>query len=116
MVDKLEEFTWCVAPELNIVNQPRINVAKFGDGYEQRAPDGIHNNLRTFDIEITKKNNEITEILDFIKQKNGLIPFAWIIPKLNERVIVKCASWQITLSNITTKINATFTELTGEGS
>lgn len=42
----METFKWKVKPDMKKEFEPRVKSVKFGDGYEQRRPDGINNNLK----------------------------------------------------------------------
>lgn len=42
----METFKWKVKPDMKKEFEPRVKSVKFSDGYEQRRPDGINNNLK----------------------------------------------------------------------
>ena len=44
----MDEFKWRPEDACQINNEPKVRVAKFGNGYEQRAKDGINNQLKTY--------------------------------------------------------------------
>lgn len=109
----LPEFTWCVSPNMTVNEEQRLRVAQFGDGYEQRAPDGINTKLRTFSVSLTRKTNDIFDIINFLRDRGSLEEFIWTIPDEEEIVLVRCTRWSRTLINNATTINATFKEIVG---
>lgn len=113
-VDELPVFDWCVSPDLQVHNEERIIEARFGDGYSQRAKDGIHSLIRTFNVELTRKTEDAKPIIEFLRERGQIEAFRWTIPITNETVIVRCTEWTITIDNTTIKISATFKELVGE--
>ena len=63
---------------------PRVHRISFGDGYEQRAVNGI-NNLEE-DYRLTFRNRtkeEIDDIIAFLDNKAGVTPFNFTIPDSN---------------------------------
>lgn len=60
---------------------PRVRTVAFGEGYEQRAADGINNNLQTWDITFSKRTDtEIEAILAFLTLAGGVSSFDWLPP------------------------------------
>jgi len=84
--------------------KPRVLVAKFGDGYEQRVRDGINNVQRTFSI--TFKNQPkaiIDDIAGYFNSLGGVDNFSFTIPDSNESgseetLKVVCDTWTKTYS------------------
>lgn len=60
----------------------RVIRMNFGDGYSQRAEDGINNENNVW--ELTWENltaDEATDIVTFLKSKRGVESFYWIPPR-----------------------------------
>ena len=84
--------------------KPRVLVAKFGDGYEQRVRDGINNVQRTFSV--TFKNQPkaiIDDIAGYFNSLGGVDNFSFTIPDSNESgseetLKVVCDTWTKTYS------------------
>ncbi len=87
--------------------QHRVNKTQFGDGYAQRAPDGINNKalnwsgIKTGDFETT-----INPIIQFLDDHRGVTPFLWTDPHGNTKKYTcedytatqrRGSYWQITL-------------------
>lgn len=69
---------WGATPSL----EPRIKTAKFGDGYEQRAEDGLNTLLPTWKLTFGKRTQaEAQEIYRwFIANKAHTTAFGWAAP------------------------------------
>lgn len=61
--------------------QPRIKTQTFGDGYEQRAVDGINNINETFTLNYTNRGKEeIDKLIAFLNSKKGVSPISLTLP------------------------------------
>ncbi|MDO6707918.1 phage tail protein [Photobacterium sp. 1_MG-2023] len=89
----LNEFRWMHVRGGKIDEAPRVKTVQFGDGYEQRAPDGLNNNLKTLNYTFRYSHDEITRIRQFLREHGAVQPF--IIYPTDEPVPtkVKCAKW-----------------------
>lgn len=84
--------------------RPRILNVNFGDGYEQRATDGLNPILRRWTVSWTVLNQAKTKLaLDFLREQEGVYPFHWNAPIFqtnetgdleNEQVLVVCKDWR----------------------
>lgn len=91
-----------IRPDKNFssVFKPRVHMVKFGDGYEQRLPDGINSIDQTFSIQFSKRDkDEIDNITAFLESLKGATAFNFTIPDSNssgnERTIkVVCDNFQ----------------------
>jgi len=90
---------------LNKTTQPKVLVASFGDGYEQRAPDGINPLMETFNMSFMKRTrDEIDNIVAFFDLYRGTRAFDLImsdhrvgVAPPNEKVIrVICTNYNQT--------------------
>lgn len=70
-----------VAFPLDDDHEPLINVARFGDGYAQRMPQGLNHDLEknTWTWE-NLSFEEYTAIWDFLKEREGWKPFLYAVP------------------------------------
>ncbi len=75
-----------VQPDKNLsqVGKPTNLVAKFGDGYEQRAANGINaqeeNYTAVFQV---RPKEEIDDIVSFLEVTQGVTPFTLTLPHTN---------------------------------
>jgi len=64
---------------MQVDNEPRVKVAKFGDGYEQRVADGINNDPDSWTISFTQRSGaDIQALYDFMKARGGVEAFDWV--------------------------------------
>jgi len=88
---------------------PKVHLATFGDGYEQRLADGINNIKEEFSVSFqTRPKADIDDIVGYLDSLKGVTAFNFTIPDSNqlsntspdtagERIIkVVCDSFDIT--------------------
>lgn len=90
------EFIW--RPDYNSLTNhvPRVKSIQFGDGYEQRASDGIYNQLLEFDLDFNLRSlREAHAILHFFYARNGTESF-FFTPNAPYAIRKKftCREWQ----------------------
>jgi phage-related protein len=69
---------------LSRVTTPKVHVARFGDGYEQRIAMGLNSLEEKFTL--TFQNREkafIDDVVDFLETKKGVTAFSLIVPDSN---------------------------------
>ena len=63
---------------------PRVLVANFGDGYEQRIADGINTLNEIYNLTFaTRLKEDIDDIVAFLDAKKGVSSFPLILPDSN---------------------------------
>ena len=77
---------------------PKVKIATFGDGYEQRLQDGINSLGESYSVAfVTRTKDDIDDIVLFFDTKRGVVSFDFTIPDSNsggEKTIkVVCASY-----------------------
>ena len=73
-------------PDKSMAKQstPRVLVASFGDGYEQRIADGINTLDETYTLTFaTRLKADIDDIVAFLDLKKGVSSFPLILPDSN---------------------------------
>lgn len=74
-------------------NTLRVLKAKFGDGYEQRAADGINTQEIVWDVAWADLNlDDCDTITDFFVTQGGHSPFYWTPPN-GSAVLWVCDTW-----------------------
>jgi len=69
-------FLWKPSYNISAKHNPRVNVVKFGNGYEQRNQDGLFAGLIQLDITFEKRTEKETRaILHFLKARKGVESF-----------------------------------------
>jgi phage-related protein len=96
----IPNFFWKPSYNSKIENKPRIRYNQFGNGYQQRIPDGLNTSLVEFNVGFENRSElETVSILHFLQQRNGQESFIYNIPtifskslnNLNTRFI--CPDW-----------------------
>jgi|TARA_B110000495_G_C23028839_1_gene612070 phage-related protein len=105
-------------------SKPRVRVAQFGDGYQQRVADGINATEESFSVSFSNRSKaEADDINAFFVLKKGVIAFNFTVPDSNSStndsagspvttVKVICSEWQQSYTQLTgSSISATFTRV-----
>ena len=76
----METFSFC--PRIDPVGtiSQRTLVAQFGDGYAQRAADGINGKQEKWPLEFVGTSDYIAPIRDFLDRHAGYKSFLWTPP------------------------------------
>jgi len=65
-------------------SKPKIHLATFGDGYEQRLADGINSVKETFSVAFqTRTKADIDDIVGYLDSLQGVTAFNFTIPDSN---------------------------------
>ena len=91
----------------------RVLTAQFGDGYSQRAPDGLNAVGKTLTIEWQKLTKaQAQEIEDFFVARGGATAFFYQPPKESAPLKWTCAAWRrVSQSNTAESLSATFDQV-----
>ena len=74
---KVPLFLWKPSYNISTKHNPRVNVVQFGNGYEQRNPDGLFSQLISLDISFEKRTEqEARAILHFLKARKAVESFS----------------------------------------
>lgn len=95
MATNRKTFTWLPEFESQLSEEPKVNVTKFGDGYEQRVAVGINNRAQKWTLQFTMADPDLADIVTFIRARNGLESFYWTTP-MGDSITVVCRSWKST--------------------
>ncbi len=82
--------------------KPRVHLATFGDGYEQRIANGINNLVESYSVSFNNRTKaEIDDIVAFFENKAGVTAFTFTVPDTNESgnevaIKVVCDTWNKT--------------------
>lgn len=94
-------FSSAVQPDkqLSRKNTPRVHLAQFGDGYEQRLQDGINSLKQEISVSFqTRPKAEIDDLVAFFESLNGVTKFRFDLADSNagsstETIKVVCPNW-----------------------
>lgn len=90
----METFAW--APEQqNVAEEVQFRVlsAKFGDGYEQSAGDGLNARESTWSLTFFGRQDRIDAIKDFLDGHAGWRSFLWAPPGQSTAIVVTCKAY-----------------------
>lgn len=104
-------FTWVPLREPVGTVTLRVLKARFGDGYQQTAADGINNKSQTWPIQFRGKAAKIAAIRDFLDARGGGQSFYWT-PPLGAQGYYECTGYTIKpLGAGNYDLNATFEQV-----
>jgi phage-related protein len=88
-----DDFTYQPTFGFSVDHAPRILSAQFGDGYEQRAGDGINTDPETWALVFENEPDvDFTAIMAFFATKLGRTAFTWT-PKGGSQGKYLCKTW-----------------------
>lgn len=110
----MAEFTWAESPGAQLSAEPRLATTRFGDGYEQAAPDGLNPQPEMWSLSFRDCNDVSADaIIAFFKARNGLA-FDWRPPRTTVPRRFVCRRWSRTWNDVGSwDIEATFEERFG---
>lgn len=104
-------FTWTPDAGASSDRAPRIRAAQFGDGYKQRAQDGLNSDLRKRDLVFSVRPlAESQAILAFLEAQGAVTAFDYQHPHDISRKYT-CETWKVTDTEYGLSITATFQEV-----
>lgn len=75
-----------------VAHGPRVRVAQFGDGYEQRVADGINTDMQQWQLMFVKATATIAAIDAQLAGYGGVTRFTWT-PSGRSEIKVVCREW-----------------------
>jgi phage-related protein len=91
-MNMLETFNWAPDSRPSARFQHQVRSAKFGDGYEQVAADGINSETQSWQLSFTGSKERTREILDFLRARKGYQSFYWT-PPFAEKMLFRCTEY-----------------------
>jgi phage-related protein len=89
----MSDFAYDPTYGAQVARAPRVRIAAFGDGYDQRVADGINTNPEDWDVSFVRPKSEIDTIETFLTTKAGVTSFTWT-PYGHSEIRVVCAEWR----------------------
>ena len=97
----MADWVWVESPGTALDEEPRIKTAQFGDGYEQRAPDGINHMAQVHELTFDQVDDLVAnDMIAFLRAQKGYLAFNYV--PLHETVAqrVVCRKWSRSKSGI----------------
>lgn len=109
-----ELFIWVPSYGSAVTTKPNVEVAKFGDGYEQRVGTSINTRARKWEVTFASRPNATADaIVEFLETAGAVQCFAWVPPHGNPGKWV-CREWsEAQTGPYTRTVTATFEEVFG---
>lgn len=87
-------FTWTPDFGGNRDTEPRVTRVQFGDGYEQRVPNGLNTMPAKFNLTFENREEaEKNQIIAFLKARAGVQNFNWTPPGETTPLKFVCRKW-----------------------
>lgn len=101
-----------MTPGAGAEETPRVNVAKFGDGYSQRSRDGLNATDMTFTGQCPLLTPTKAEALLAFFRAHAATPFLWALPlEVTQRKWI-ATQWSRSYVNVSRRaVSFTFTEV-----
>lgn len=97
----MAEWTYVPDRSFSRSNAPRIREVKFGDGYSQRAQDGINYMNESWSLTFANRSyTDIAAMEGFLETRGGAAAFTFQAPGDTE-VKVICRNWDVSILNHT---------------
>lgn len=87
-------FTWSPRVDPTGTAKLRVRRAQFGDGYEQRAADGINNKSQSWPLSFVGGSAYIQPIANFLDSQAGYQSFYWT-PPLGSQGFYRCETYSV---------------------
>lgn len=108
-------YTFSIVPSksFSLSTKPRVILSQFGDGYSQRAVNGINNLTKEWSLAFNSKDlTTISQIENFFEARKGVEGFKWTPPGDVVVYSVICPEWSKTYdSHISASITAKFVQI-----
>lgn len=91
----MADWVWVESPGTSLEETPRVRTAKFGDGYEQRALDGLNAVEQRWPLQFNDVDNAIAdEMIAFLRTHSGVTAFDYVPLWATVAIRVICRSWR----------------------
>ncbi|END43948.1 phage minor tail family protein [Escherichia coli 2854350] len=107
----MKTFRWKVKPGMDVASVPSVRKVRFGDGYSQRAPAGLNNQLSTYSVTIRVRKCEHPSLKAFLERHGGVRAFQWTPPYDWKPIRVVCRKWSASVGALWVTITADFEQV-----
>ena len=96
----IPHFFWIPSYSPTISTEPTVKSVRFGDGYEQRTPEGLSTRLLKVALTFDKRSEkETTAISHFLHERGGAEAFAYLPPSpYSSMKKFICRKWDVTMN------------------
>ena len=94
-------FDWVESPGTQLAEVPRVLRTPFGDGYEERGPDGLNPIAQEWDVAFTDVAVAGGDaIVAFFRAHAAVTAFSWWPKWATGPIKVVCTQWSRTLTGV----------------
>lgn len=111
-------YDWAESPGTARQVRPRVAATRFGDGYQERAPDGLNPITDVWSVQHRAVDDTVADaIVAFLQARinavTGQESFEWWPPRAAAAIRVTCSEWSRSLGEQvdTSNITATFEQV-----
>lgn len=90
MADRLN---FVPAPGAQTSSAPNITTSQMGDNYEERKPQGLNNDLKTYSLTYNIPKQSTARFRDFLDSKKGYMAFEILSPYRKKWTLVIAPKW-----------------------
>lgn len=88
-----DRFYFISAPGANTQSAPNVTTSQMGDGYEERKPAGLNNDLKTYSLTYNIPKASRKRFRDFLDSKKGYMAFEIMSPYRQRWQLVIAPKW-----------------------
>ena len=92
----MADWVWVESAGTALDEEPRIKSARFGDGYEQTAPDGINAEGQSWSVQFDGVENSIADEMIAFLRTYGRVGFNYVPLWETQTIRVICRKWRRT--------------------
>lgn len=109
----MADWVWVESPGTSLDEEPRLRRARFGDGYEQRSPDGINSLAQQWEYFAEDVDDAIAQEMVSFLRTHGVAGFNYVPMWHTAAIRVVCRRWRRTLGSRVgqSNISATFEQV-----
>lgn len=90
----MADWVWVESDGAQLDEEPRVKSARFGEGYEQRSPDGINFMELAWELPFDEVDDAIAdEMIEFLRLHKGHLPFSYVPLRSTTAIRVICRRW-----------------------
>jgi phage-related protein len=103
-------FDWAESDGSDVGFKTRVNKVRYGDGYEQRAADGLNPVMQSWRLKFDDVDNAIgNDLIAFLIARGGVEAFDWTPKWATTAIKVICEDWNRSIARgDLSNISATF--------
>lgn len=97
----MADFVWTESPGTSLTLEAKVVASQFGDGYVQRAPDGLNYLRQNWDYVAEDIDDAIADQIEaFLKPKLALVPFDYVPLRQTTALRFVCTSYTRTAGRV----------------